>query len=291
MRTAGSPAARLRELLASGDELDRCEIAGVLGVDQRQAAAALAEIEREIEIDAGVVRLRDAEQAVEREPQRRGPSEAEIIRRTRARAAEAAELPEVVALRERLLGGELLEPADVQTWIEARSTRGERCDGAVGYGVPGCQWAIYADNSAELEPLRALSERLAGLYGWNDAESVVFVLTGRAPVAGLRVSVRRRFGAGAGVTYSVSGELADDPELAARALRRARDRAGVDGGQEQRRRRQELSERLVAFAAEHGTGDKARKAWNDLNPESRYSDRRPFYRAVQRARRAYPDAA
>jgi hypothetical protein len=116
----------------------------------------------------------------------------------------------------------------------------------------------------------------------------MFVLTGQVPIPTLRVTVRRRFGLGAGVTYQVNGELADDPELAARAIRAARQREalGGRGRSEENARRLEL---VRAFGDEHGTGERAVANWNrqhpdpDWGPEWRYSGRRAFYRAYKAA--------
>ncbi len=299
MRASGPPHEAILDALRERGSIPREQLAEAAGLVEGDAmASALGRlIERgDVAVEDGVVA--PVEPKPERRPhQRRGPRAAELIERGDLGAGRAGADPQVIALRSRMLGGELLGREQVPAWIAGRSARGERVellrlDGqgevvgrdmpVVGFAVPGDEWAHYVPSTAELEPLRLLSERLAREHGWQVAQATTFILTGTVPLNGWRVVVTHP---GSGEPrVSVEGSLSDDPEAAAEAVRVARKAHGI--GRKRKPDDERRLRELRAFVAEHGHDADAWRRWNEPLPArdpDRYSDRRAFKRAAERA--------
>ncbi|MFJ2578406.1 hypothetical protein [Kitasatospora aureofaciens] len=128
--------------------------------------------------------------------------------------------PEVERFREEVLGGRLVSSGDIESWIRARC-RAEASDAGamevtfrlppgvdlkpvgggwvftppierlgpqlkvdlnvLAYQAGGVAWRLPVPYGGTLERLRALAARLAESYGWTEAETCTFVLTGQAP--------------------------------------------------------------------------------------------------------------
>lgn len=315
----GSPPARASGRRGNGElilatlgdrgSVERTALADATGLEQRAVATALGPLldDGKVIEDAGGLRL-GASSAPARSP-RRGRSSEHLRLRGEQRASDAATDPAVAAVRHRLLGDALLEPDDVPAWIE-RHREGappvtyrllgppalalpddELIDGspiieykcpALAYQAPGFKAACWVPSTAELEPLRQLSETLAKRYGWTPAQATVYVLTDAIPLSGIRVATRRVFPTPGGPTrWAAEFDADEDPQLIADAIRRAQRDHGIG-----RRRKLEDAERLALvaeFVAEHGSGDLAWRQWNRDHPRDRYADRRSLWRAAQRA--------
>lgn len=111
-------------------------------------------------------------------------------------ALDAGRLLEVRAVRDDLLGGELLKPQDVPAWIDDVDAReGEGSEGAIlrdtrpaGQG-PG---RLLVRPGGELDRLGVLVDSLASAYGWEEPDAVNFVLAGTTPSL-TRASVTIRY--------------------------------------------------------------------------------------------------
>lgn len=297
-RDGGTPAERLLALLGDGPR-DRGELAALLRLGQRQVADVIDQLGAEIVSANGRVSL--ATPASERQP-RRGRSPEHLRLRAERRVADADTRTEVAKVRERLLGAALLARESVPAWLEHRARSGEPVEHVttsgdavvrqerpqIEYAGPGDTAARSVTSTSELEPLRQLSERLASHYGWQPAQATIYVLTGAVPISGVRIATRQTWpDPGAPTRWTAEFDADEDPEVVARAIRRAQRERGIG-------RRAKVTDakrltRLAPFVAQHGTGESARERWNRENrdrPSDQYGSRQSFHRAVGRATRA-----
>ena len=90
--------------------------------------------------------------------------------------------------RQSMLGGRLLEWADVETWVRRQATDDGTLDrdpraSFLEYGVPDDLWMRSQPTAKNgvLGSLRILAARLAKRYGWQEAQATLFVLTDMVP--------------------------------------------------------------------------------------------------------------
>jgi hypothetical protein len=282
-RDGGTPAERLLALVR-GRARDRRDLADLLGLTPRQVANVLAQLGDDVVSDDGWVRLKPL--PAERQP-RRARSADHLRQVGERRATDADEQPDVAAVRERLLGGDvLLTVESVATWLEQKAQSGEptESDTPLGYLDPSDPVARWVPSTSELEPLRRASERLACRYGWAPAQATVFVLTGVVPLTGVRVTTRYTLpDPGAPTRWTVDFDANEDAEVVADAIRRAQREHDIP--RKPKSADAERLARLASFVAEHGPGVSAYERWNreQTNPDDRYGDRRSFQRAAKRA--------
>jgi hypothetical protein len=227
-------------------------------------------------------------------------------------AADAADDPGVIAFRADVLGGQLLPLDSVWDWVHEQ----RRLDGpATEYArhVVPQGWrehdpvpvgAAYASSYSETlsysaagEPvvhyvpvsrdgvlylLRQLSERLAPVYGWQQAQASTFVLTGYTPVVSmLRMTTPRIPGPRQRVVLDVDPDV--PPELVAAAFRRAR---SMMLGPRARPPSLHGSELVVHAAERPGVEPRGLwRQWNDAHPERPYLELTAFRQALRDARR------
>jgi len=300
---------QLLDLIDKHQPVDRrdleveAERAGLTGVDrelERLVAAGAVTVD-----EAGDVRRAPRRK---RRKQSRGLSAEQLLAESRRRAGRVRrhEADALAAWRAEWLGGRTLAPEDEARWIEEhRETPSDYrtvVDGEVVLHEyrrvleydNGSGWVqgIETTHGGALETLRALGERLARIYGWQPAQATAFILSDRTPVlTGIRSRTLRSFGAIHREEVQIDAHPHQDPEALAAALREARRREGF--GQ---RRPDERQGALADFMVGRKAGEESRVAWARHCREIghagwAYSDRSAFHTAVERARRAYPDAA
>lgn len=230
---------------------------------------------------------------VDKRPSRKGEERVSAEHRhldAERQAAIAERDPRVARIRELVLGAStpLLGHDEVAAWLIAREHHPTpelpAPPDPIAYLVPGTGWVQYCHSSAELEPLRELSDDLTDRFGWFPGEATTFLLTGYVPRGGAavrsRVTIKLRPYGDAEPRIEVSDQLMNDGEAMANAQRAARARYGIG-------RRSKLAQRirdvkLRRFVAEHGRGAKAHQRWNRENPDSRFASRQSYYRAAKR---------
>lgn len=253
----------------------------------------------------------DAAGDIRRIPQRakaRGLSADQIHADSRRRAdrARRVEQASLAAYRGEYLGGEILPRREITAWIEDRGDTPTDYETLAGGEVVsrerrvleydnGSGWSVGIETThgGPLERLRELSERLAQTYGWQPAQAVSFVLADASPVlAGIRLRTVRSFGSVRREDVQVAAvHERQEPEAVAAAVRRARRREGSA-----QRRPDDRQGALADFMLGRSAGEESRLEWwrycHELGrSEWAYGNRSAFHVAVQRARRAYPDAA
>jgi hypothetical protein len=227
-------------------------------------------------------------------------------------AADAADDPGVVAFRADVLGGRLLPLDSVWDWVhEQRRLDGPATEYArhvvpqgwrehdpvpvgaayagsdsetLSYGAADGKWVHYVPVSRDgvLYQLRQLSERLAPVYGWQQAQASTFVLTGYTPVVTmLRMTTPALPGPRQRVVIDADPDV--PPELVAAAFRRARSRLL---GPRARPPSLHGSELVVHAAERPGVDTRGLwRQWNDAHPERPYDMLRAFQQALRDARR------
>jgi hypothetical protein len=157
------------------------------------------------------------------------------------------------------------------------------------YVAPGDEWVrrVATTIGNPLDRLRRLASELAPVYGWDDAQAVVFVLTGRAPLINpIRVSTPSTlFRDGALHSWSsrvtIEVDPAISPELVEQAYRSARNEAGLAHHRMLSDKHAELS--AFCTQREHQPWSQRFKDWNSTHQHWRYDNESNFRRDAIRA--------
>jgi hypothetical protein len=210
-------------------------------------------------------------------------------------AEDALQNGAVQDFRESVLGGGLLDWAEVEAWVKHQATEdGKPTPGPRGgfleYGLPDDNWCRRQPVAEQgvLGSLRALAARLAGLYRWQPAQATLFVLTDMIPFVSplwAEMDWHLPFEAMSRITLTVDPALS--PREVADAYRKIRARFLGP-------RYRALSEKHVAlalFAARKPAGVTWREAmlsWNKANKADKkrvYSQETNFARDCTQALR------
>lgn len=292
--------------------VDRRDLRDALSITERQLTAGLRRLGDNVKRteDGGLYLVGEIPVAPKPSPEvapvrdrGRAKSSAEVKRESEALAERAAARPDVKEVRRQYLDGSPMARAQVPGWIEAASAKGEREEcvttgpagtkkehPAVQYAGPDDTWVRSIHSTDYLKPLRLLSERLARDYGWREAAAINFVLADVAPLALPRRTVTQKFDAEGRAHPKVSYEnvdLLEDPH----ALKEAHQRVRRDLGFTGRRKTEAVARRqaaLLNFVARHGTGEAARRKWNERyradQPGWASGDLKDWKTAIKRAR-------
>ena len=203
----------------------------------------------------------------------------------------------VIALREELLGGDLLEWAELENWITAkrqsdlplaahRDPSGGFRQALVTYAVPGDRStrSLPIGDDSDLHRLQLLADKLAKPTDWHPAAATTWLLTGVTPaVSPLRVNLRTRsdtsFGARPRIDLSVDPDMT--PKEVARVYSTVR-RAAFGG------RRRSLGRRTLQIvesamsASPSASMSERHRQWNRDNENDRIADLRTFRKYVNR---------
>jgi len=201
-------------------------------------------------------------------------------------ASEAANVDEVRAFRGRALPNGLIKHQDCAAWIRERHEEPSTSDRVLlAYAPPDAQWVyrIAVTRGGVLGELAHLSEVLADMFGWQEQQATMFLLSGVVPlVAPIRVTVRRKGPIAAASRIILEIDPWTEPAAVQATYRRVR----KENARGQRYR--PLGERalaLAAFVAERAdlSDEKRRQLWNRAHAEWKYPDVRTFTRAYREA--------
>ena len=241
-------------------------------------------------------------------------------------AIEAERDPAVIAFRSEVLEGQLIDYAAIGDWVTSTAksdgpptqlvtlpvdaeripqTLAEATEGlGMGRGPRFTRILVrYPDaerrnTHAELvamggvlDRLQLIAERLERSYGWGEADSVAFILTGAGPPAIRgRVSVSHHFGSlrASTVTITVNPDWVAPKDVARIYLEAVTtdEMTEVRGQPGAGRPMEEKSAQLAVFSARHadtGTWPELMGRWNDEHPDWEYTDPRRFGRDSRRA--------
>ena len=137
----------------------------------------------------GEIRAQDLRAPVRATPAGSGGPRQRDVRMTaisHAVAQWAEQQPRVMDFRRRILKGKLLAPGTVKPWIDRVRARDGKptAPRLLAFVVPRqtrIRFQLVANEGALLSLLRS-GDDLVSSYGWSLVDSVMFVLTGRAPV-------------------------------------------------------------------------------------------------------------
>jgi hypothetical protein len=232
--------------------------------------------------------------------------------------------PSVVEFRQRILNDVLLQPDDLDEWFQHQTAKDGKRTIWFEAAIPEGHELVYDDkgfisfkpplkasskfpsrrsyylkleyqtsNGPRSRPtawggildfLREISEELAELFPWTNAEAATFVLTGQPPeIATIKTTLKWR---GEPATSRTRVLLDIDPMATPNSVMESY-RSARDQFFEGRLRAQgDKHLRLAAFVKYRREGEKwpeRMKAWNKENPKDAYRDARYFKRDTQRA--------
>jgi hypothetical protein len=257
-----------------------------LGPDIAQAADIAADLE-EIAADSGESEPRERIEGFVRSTDDQPTPISRVGALSRVLATDAERIDEVRDWRERELLKGLLERDDCARWILEQHEQPEPGSDFVwlAYAPPGAQRVhrVPVDRAGPLGQLAKIADDLADIYGWQDQQAAMFVLSGAIPIVSpIRVRTVRKGPIFAASRIILEVDPWTDPREVANAYRRTR----RDESNNQRYR--PLGERalnLAAFVAEHYEETDAERlaAWNRAYPDWKYPDLRSFGRASREA--------
>jgi hypothetical protein len=201
-------------------------------------------------------------------------------------AEKARREPELVQFRKDVLRHQLVEQAEVEGWLKKRSAAGTELEGRefVGFLRPNNSWPqrIPVLGDQALKRLKELSDSMSRRYGWQPAQSTVFILTDTAPAISMKHAE-----ASENFHHPVMSRLVLtlDPALSPRQVAdfyRKAWKALMEPG-----RYRNLSEKhtlLAAFSVDRADSPRLREAWNRKYPKWAYASESNFGRDLRVAR-------